>query len=99
MFVKFNHVWGRHAIGAVADIELTLSRRLVGMGICEYKTDLKPKTTPDFQNVVEEPEKEPEKEPDKKEEPEPEKVEEPVEDKKPPKRKYTKPEKAVKIEK
>ena len=95
MFVKFNHVWGRHAIGAVADIELTLSRRLVGMGICEYKTDLKPKTTPDFQNVVEEPEKEP----DKKEEPEPEKVEEPVEDKKPPKRKYTKPEKAVKIEK
>ena len=93
MFVEFKHAWGRHGIGDIADIEHTLSRRLVGMGIVEYKTELGKKTTPEFKV---EPKPEPKEEP--KEEPEKE-VEEPVKVKKKPKRKYTKPEKAVKIEK
>ena len=99
MFLKFNHAWGKNGVGDIAEIELTLSRRLVGMGIAEYITDLKPRTTPDF-NVVEEPVVEeasssgpaPEEEVE-----EPVKEEAPV--KKPVKRKYTRPEKAVKIEK
>jgi len=93
MFVEFKHLWGRHSIGDIANIEQTLARRLVGMGIVEYKTDLSKKTTPEFK-VEPKPEPEPEKEPESKEE-----VEEPVKAKKVPKRKYTKPEKAVKIEK
>ena len=101
MFVKFNHPWGKYLPGDVANIELTLSRRLVGTGIVEYRADKGIKTTPEFANDEPEPEKQPEpkKEPEPKEEPE-EEVEEPVKAKKKvPKRKYTKPEKAVKIEK
>jgi len=97
MFLKFNHAWGKNGVGDIAEIELTLSRRLVGMGIAEYITDLKPRTTPDF-NVVEEPVVEEASASDPAPEEEVEEVEEaPV--KKPVKRKYTRPEKAVKIEK
>ena len=100
MFVKFNHPWGRYIPGDVANIELTLSRRLVGTGICDYREDKGMKTTPDF--VVEEPVVSPSEE--LVEEPVVEEVEveekpKPVTEKKTPKRKYTRPEKAVSIEK
>jgi len=93
MFVKFNHTWGKYFPGDVAEIELTLSRRLQGMGICEYKTDMHKKTTPEI--IIEEPvvEEVEEKEVEVEEKPEP------VEEKTPPKRKYKRTEKAVSIEK
>lgn len=100
MFVKFNHNWGRYGIGDVANIEQTLSRRLVGMGLAEYKTDMSKRTSPEAEKEeAPKVEKKPEPE-EEKIEPEKEKVEpEEEKPKKKPKRTYKRPEKAVTLEK
>ena len=51
MIVKFNSDWDRHNAGEKADIEMTLARRLVGLGVASY--DMKPEA----RTVEKEPEK------------------------------------------